>query len=160
MMDLVYKFALEDDYPIPEGSKVCNMKDCRYTFWNPQLKLLPNYINTKSIDLLMLSLAVYGADRFFLRKNAVDGWERKIHIHLPVLDIDTMNAKKELIKDTLNFLSGDKWELSFRHRNFTSEENNYREKIENGKNTKISAKRICMFSGGLDSFIGATCQLI
>lgn len=154
-MNLVYKFTLEDDYPIPEGGIVCNMKDYRYTFWNPQLKLLPNYMNPKSIDLLMLSLAVYGADRFFLRKNAVDGWKRKIHIHLPVLDINTMIAKKELMQDTLDFLSGDEWELNFRQRDFTSEENDYRDRIENGKNTKISAKRICMFSGGLDSFIGA-----
>ena len=65
-----------------------------YILEEPRLRLLPNYMNPKSIDLLMLSLAVYGADRFFLRKNAVDGWKRKIHIHLPVLDINTMNEKR------------------------------------------------------------------
>lgn len=160
MINLVYKFTLDDDYPIPEGGIVCNMKDLRFTFWkNPRLRLLPNYMNPKSIDLLMLSLAVYGADRFFLRKNAVDGWKRKIHIHLSVLDINTMNEKKELLQDILNFLSGDEWELSFRERDFTREENYYRDKIVNSKNTKISAKTICMFSGGLDSFIGAIALL-
>ena len=97
-MDLVYKFNLDDNYTAPEGGIVCNMTSYRYTFWNPQLKVLPNYIDPKAIDLLMLSLAVYGADRIFLRKNTIDGWKRRIHIHLPVLEIEHMNEKKEVIK--------------------------------------------------------------
>lgn len=154
-MELVYKFNAEDDYPVPEGGKLCEMNDYRYTFWNSQLETLPNYINTKGIDLLMLSLAVYGADRYFLRKDAPDGWKRDIHIHLPVLNIESMNEKKELIKDILDFLSGDNWKVSFRKRDFTDKEKVYRDKYEKSKKVKIHANRICMFSGGLDSFIGA-----
>ncbi|UTR14913.1 7-cyano-7-deazaguanine synthase [Salipaludibacillus sp. LMS25] len=154
-MDLVYKFNTEDDYPVPAEGKLCEMKNYRYTFWNSQLDSLPQYMCRKSIDLLMLSLAVYGADRYLLRKEAVDGWKRNIHIHLPVLDLESMDGKKELIKNILDFLSGDNWELSFRQRKHTDEEKTYRDKIENGKKDKINANRICMFSGGLDSFIGA-----
>lgn len=154
-MDLIYKFSAEDDYSVPEGGLVCDMHDYRFTFWNAQIKLLPKFISTEGIDLLMLSLAVYGADRCFLRSKTVDGWKREIHIHLPVLNIEKMNENKGLIKEILDFLSGDEWELSFRQRELTNEEKWYKEKIENDKNTKINAKRVCMFSGGLDSFIGA-----
>ena len=146
---------MDDNYTAPEGGIVCNMTSYRYTFWNHQLKVLPNYIDPKAIDLLMLSLAVYGADRIFLRKNAIDGWKRRIHIHLPVLEIEHMNEKKELIKQILNFLTGDEWKITFRQRDYTKKEAKYRNTIEKGKKSRISTKRACMFSGGLDSFIGA-----
>ena len=136
------------------------MKEYRYTFWDSQLKLLPNFINSKAIDLLMLSLAVYGADRMIMRKNAGDGWRRNIHIHLPVLNLQTMNDKKRQIKSILDFLSGDEWTLSFRSRELTEEEKKHIEIVEKGKQLRINVKRICMFSGGLDSFIGAINSLV
>jgi 7-cyano-7-deazaguanine synthase in queuosine biosynthesis len=152
-MDLNYKFTTDDNYNVPGSAMECKMGG--YTFWNAQLKSLPKYMDSKSIDLLMLSLAVYGADRRLIRKDAVDGWKRKIHIHLPVLELGIMNEKKHLIKNILDFLSGDEWELSFRQREFTNKEKEYREKIIKEKSERIKANRLCMFSGGLDSFIGA-----
>ena len=45
LMDVVFKFEVDDDYPIPKNGIICNMKEYRYTFWDSQLKLLPNFIN-------------------------------------------------------------------------------------------------------------------
>lgn len=159
-MDVVFKFEMDDDYPIRENGILCNMKEYRYTFWDSQLKLLPKFIDCKAIDLLMLSLAVYGADRMIMRKSAGDGWKRNIHIHLPVLNLQVMNDQKRHIKSILDFLSGDEWTLSFRSRELTEEEKEYIEIVERGKQLRINVKRICMFSGGLDSFIGAIDSLV
>jgi len=155
MENLICKFTIDDDYSVPEDGLVCNFDEYGFTFWNSQLQRLPRYMKPIGIDLLMLSLAVYGADRWFLRRDAADAWERDIHIHLPVLELDRMNQEKELIEKMLSFLSGDKWRLSFRQREVTGKEETWRDRIENGTNVKIGAKKICMFSGGLDSFIGA-----
>lgn len=34
-MDVVFKFEVDDDYPIPENGIICNMKEYRYTFGIP-----------------------------------------------------------------------------------------------------------------------------
>lgn len=154
-MDIVYKFTEVDGYEVPRNGLVCKMSDYRYTFWKSQLCRLPGFIKPIGIDLLMLSLAVYGADRWILRKSASDGWKRKIHIHLPVLELEKMNENKRLLTEILDFLSGDEWQLSFRQRDFTSNENKWRKKIDKSKMEGINVDRFCMFSGGLDSFIGA-----
>ena len=54
----------------------------------------------------------------------------------------------------MNYLSGDKWELEFRKRDLLPYEIKLSEKILKSTDQKYSYNEICMFSGGLDSFIG------
>ncbi len=125
-----------------------------YTFWNNQLKRLPTYFSNVGIDLLCLSLFVFGADRIVPRKDFEDCWTRNINMYIPVLELEIWEQNKELVQNMLNYLSGDKWNLTFRYRGFTKNELEWKNRINNSNETKVNANKVCMFSGGLDSFIG------
>lgn len=155
MINIVYKCLSNEEYNINESYLTCSFNDYRYTFWKAKLELLPEFPSLEAIDLLMVSLAVYGADRIIKRKEALDGWKRRIHLHLPVLNVELLERNKELLKQTINFLTGDSWEFTFRERELTNEEANLKEKLSQTRIATIDINKLCMFSGGLDSFIGA-----
>lgn len=125
-----------------------------YTFWRKEFKKLPHFFSEEGLDLLYISLAVFGADRILLRDNGENAWKRNIVLHLPVLSFEKWQVNKKLIESILNFLSGDRWELSFRKRELNTLEKKIKNEMELEKE-KIEYDKLCMFSGGLDSFIGA-----
>ncbi|MGI6427061.1 MAG: Qat anti-phage system QueC-like protein QatC [Natronincolaceae bacterium] len=155
MINIVYKNSSDEDYAINGNYITYNFNDYKYTFWKSKLELLPKFPSIEAIDLLMISLAVYGADKTIERKVALDGWKRSIHLHLPVLNLDSMNRCKELLKQTTNFLTGDIWEFTFRQRELSFEEINIKEQMDQIRMNTIDTDKLCMLSGGLDSFIGA-----
>lgn len=73
-------------------------------------------------------------------------------MNIPVIELEKWNSNKKLLENMLNFLSGDTWKIEFRKREITEKEKRYLSKISD-KESDDSV--ICMFSGGLDSFIGA-----
>lgn len=155
MINIVYKFSDDDEYSIDGNCITCNFNDYRYTFWKSKLELLPEFPSSEAIDVLMISLAVYGADRIILRKDSLNGWKRSIHLHLPVINVDLLEENKHLLKQTINFLTGDNWEFTFRGRELTPEESKCRDQLAQKRIDTVDVERFCMFSGGLDSFIGA-----
>lgn len=108
--------------------------------------------NNVSFDLALLAATVTAADTRISRyRNAQDHWTREMAIHVPVADSTLWRCQAELLSTLLNFLTGDRWSLHFRDR----------PAIEEGL-IKVSTKprtlnptSVCLFSGGLDSFIGA-----
>lgn len=126
-----------------------------YTFWNKELTKLPHFFSEEGLDLLYISLAVFGADRILLRDNGENAWKRNIVLHLPVLSFEKWQVNKELMESILNFLSGDKWNLKFRTRELSTLEKRIKNEIEQQTEEKLEFDNLCMFSGGLDSFIGA-----
>ena len=107
-----------------------------------------------SFDLMMSSLAITAADTFVERESkAEDAWCRQLKINLPLLNPDIWNSQKKLLKETLHFLSGDLWDFEFRQSDYEIP------KIMKGlKVRKIFIQNhdsVCLFSGGLDSTIGA-----
>jgi 7-cyano-7-deazaguanine synthase in queuosine biosynthesis len=112
-----------------------------------RLNLVPD---NKIYDLINFALAVYTIDQVVSRQiNGFQGWSRYLIVNFPVNDIDIWNSVKDDFSKYLSFLSGDKWEFTFRQneviRSFELPV------IRNPENfTKVS-----LFSGGLDSFIGA-----
>lgn len=105
-----------------------------------------------SVDLALLAAAVTAADTRISRdESAQDAWTREIDIYLPVADPDLWSSLSSLIVTLLNFLTGDRWGVHFRSR----------PALEAGlapEQTKlrlIDPTSVCLFSGGLDSFIGA-----
>lgn len=111
-------------------------------------------IPARVLDFLTISLAVTAADTFVLRKNADDGWCRVIHLDLPVSDVKFWLSQKELLEKTLNFLSGDIWKFTFIEESYDFKINTSPRK--NFKKIPIKAHDcVCLFSGGLDSAIGA-----
>lgn len=107
--------------------------------------LLPS---ENAIDLLNLGLAVYSLDQLVSRnKYGHYQWTRDFTVHLPVFDSKRWKEINPLIEETLAFLSGDKWTIDLIDR----------EKIyENVPDRPVPKfPKVCLFSGGLDSFIGA-----
>ncbi|MNO62129.1 7-cyano-7-deazaguanine synthase [compost metagenome] len=131
-----------------------NNKIFTYTFWNYDYSNLPNFVSNTGLDLFYISLIVFGIDRINSRESTLDGWSRNFKLFLPVLDLDRWKENKSYLENMLNFLSGDSWVLEFRKREVTRYEREVKEKIVNSKGGKLDINKICMFSGGLDSFIG------
>lgn len=155
MINIVYEFSNSEEYSVEGNSITCSFEDYRYTFWKSKLELLPEFPSNEAIDLLVISLAVYGADRIIKRKDSFNAWKRSIHLHLPVLNSDILEENVELLKRTINFLTGDSWEFTFRDRELTLEEIKIRDQMRQTRIDKLDINKLCMFSGGLDSFIGA-----
>ncbi|WP_433852100.1 Qat anti-phage system QueC-like protein QatC [Stenotrophomonas nitritireducens] len=106
----------------------------------------------RSLDLAMLAAAITAADtRVERSKEGQDGWTRELEICLPVHDQEAWLPVVSLLERTLNFLTGDRWTVTFRPRSPSAARI-----IE--PLTETLAERptdVCLFSGGLDSFIGA-----
>lgn len=104
-----------------------------------------------SIDLCILAALLTAADTRISRGDTQDKWTREIDLHVPVSDPALWTAQTPLLIKTLNFLTGDRWDVYFRKR------------IASQKTLKRAAHKlrtahptsVCLLSGGLDSFIGA-----
>ncbi|AIA49961.1 hypothetical protein L085_22820 [Serratia sp. FS14] len=105
-----------------------------------------------AVDLALLAAAVTAADtRISRNTDAQDSWTREIDIHLPVADPALWNSQTSLLETLLNFLTGDRWSIHFHRRpptlgKFVGEQQGLR---------LVEPSSVCLFSGGLDSFIGA-----
>src|SRR5260370_10084321 len=105
-----------------------------------------------AIDLAVLAATVTAADTRVSRAiDSQDSWTREIDLHVPVYDPALWLPVTASIQRMLNFLTGDRWRLFFRTRH-----RNYRELIQKPEGL-ISPPftGVCLFSGGLDSFVGA-----
>ena len=111
------------------------------------------YPSEVGIDLLILAAHVYAADtRISRASEAQDGWTREMHIVVPVSDPERWENVANLLERMLNFLTGDLWTFAFRTRphGFTQLAP-ARLRLQ----TPSSFDRLSLFSGGLDSLIGA-----
>lgn len=111
-----------------------------------EVKKLPQPPSVRAWDLLSIALAVYGTDRFIPRRDSPDGWTRILALEVEVVEPDPWSAQAAQLADALRFLTGDIWYLGFRAGgqqppNFTS--------------SSTDRDCACLFSGGLDSLIGA-----
>ena len=107
---------------------------------------LPAPPSTRAWDFLSIALAVFATDRFVLRSAAADGWTRQIAIEIDLADPAPWEPLKSRLAAALRFLTGDIWHVNFRG-------NGSRPPTWHPKLTDRDC--ICLFSGGLDSFIGA-----
>jgi 7-cyano-7-deazaguanine synthase in queuosine biosynthesis len=103
-------------------------------------------------DLAILAALATAADTRISRAvDAQDGWTREIDLYVPVLQPDRWLAAAPLLERTLKFLTGDRWRLSFRER-----ASDYAEVVRPRRaRMQPQLTSVCLFSGGLDSFIGA-----
>ncbi|MBB5143652.1 Qat anti-phage system QueC-like protein QatC [Desulfovibrio intestinalis] len=117
-----------------------------------QLRELGLRPSETSVDLVLLAAAITAADtRISRAADAQDAWTRKIDIHVPVQDPERWITQGSLINKMLRFLTGDRWHIHFRPR-----------PPEVGTLAAppsilplATPSSVCLFSGGLDSFIGA-----
>lgn len=113
------------------------------------LRLQPSEI---AVDLILLASAVYAADKQINRKtHAQDSWTREIDIHVPVSNVDTWNGVAPTVQKALGFLTGDKWRIRFHER----PQNHQRLAPEVAEPSLLMPDCVSLFSGGLDSYVGA-----
>lgn len=156
-MKIVCHINKEDTFKVDEKATNIDFFDSSsfsYTFWNNKNKLTDWY-SQQALDLLYISMSVFAADRLCLRKNAYDGWSRDFSIFIPVLEYDIWQNAKSTLEEMLNFLSGDKWTFYFRKRVQSEQEKISYKKWKKSKQQIKDYDQLCMFSGGMDSFIGA-----
>jgi len=105
-----------------------------------------------AFDLALLATLVFCADtRISREETSQDGWTREIDLYVPVSNVAAWTGVQRLLTDALKFLTGDRWRVFFRDRprGFAK----CLKKQVQGKLTAYSC--VSLFSGGLDSFIGA-----
>lgn len=104
-------------------------------------------------DLLVLAAHVQAADTHISRDTeSQDSWTREIRLVVPVQDLSKWNAAAPTITRALNFLTGDLWTIQFRLR-----PTDFPNIVPDGTQllTGIPFDKLSLFSGGLDSLIGA-----
>lgn len=105
-----------------------------------------------AIDLALLAAMITAADTRIRRADdAQDAWTRELDLHMPVQTPSLWNGLSPLIVKTLNFLTGDRWGLHFRAR----ARGIGQLAAAPTKLRTVHPATVCLFSGGLDSFIGA-----
>ena len=105
-----------------------------------------------AIDLALVAATVVAADTRISRETmAQDGWTREIEISVPVAEPAVWMQASSLLQTALDFLTGDKWTLQFRAR--PPSRDRLALVTENLRTAHPDC--VCLFSGGLDSFIGA-----
>ncbi len=141
----------------------CDYPDIQSVALNVEYRNLYKFTKRKSgiaFDLFFIACIVYGTDILVSRKiYGNDGWTRDLELSIPVESpLMFYNCKAEL-EYALNFLTGDNWHISFEERSLNS-------MFKIGKRQKVYTesfrtkyKVVNLFSGGMDSLIGAINQL-
>jgi 7-cyano-7-deazaguanine synthase in queuosine biosynthesis len=104
--------------------------------------------NPIAVDLLNIALATYTADLRVSRRYAEDTWTRNFDLYVPVSDPALWKAASSRLTRLLSFLTGDSWRIEFRERSPT-------EAVAQSKIPSNYPEAVCLFSGGLDSYVGA-----
>ena len=107
-------------------------------------------------DLLNAAMAAYTADVRVAREEAFDEWTRDFELHLAVQDMGGWGEGAYSLEKALSFLTGDHWKVNVRQA-----PESY--KPPQGRQPRVvrslRTNTVCLFSGGLDSFIGAVDQI-
>lgn len=109
------------------------------------------------LDLFLFATMVYAADtRINRRSESQDGWTRQIRLVMPVHDLARWEASKDILEMLLKFLTGDLWTLGFRPR---PAEYRALPVLAAGERRVVPFTDVALFSGGMDSLIGAIDEL-
>ena len=117
------------------------------------LKKIGVFPSEIGIDLLVLAAHVHAADtRISRTEQSQDSWTREIRLVVPVSDPARWDAAALTLRRSLDFLTGDRWPIGFRPRpaRFAT--------IAQAAPPSLIAPpfdSVSLFSGGLDSLIGA-----
>lgn len=111
---------------------------------------LPKAPTRAAWDFLSIALAVFAADRFVMRSDAEDAWTRVIHLDVALSDPAPWQPQTKRLAAALRFLTGDIWSVRLRS-------GGQAPPAMQGRFTDRDC--VCLFSGGLDSLLGAVSLL-
>ncbi len=107
-------------------------------------------ISSYLLDLFYLSTVVYGIDRAISRHLcSIDGWSRELKVTMKLQHSELFEAHKDLIDRMLSFLTGDIWAIDYEHVDIPAM------RVANLPELDGDYGQVNLFSGGMDSFIGA-----
>ena len=113
-------------------------------------------INPLALDLVLFALAIYGCDRAAAREETDDRWTRQFALEMPVTDPAVWNVARPIAERMISFLTGDEWQIKFVASNQEILGKEFRKAKRNFRQlTKAGGSTASLFSGGLDSLIGA-----
>ena len=98
---------------------------------------------------------MFAADKRISRSFSSDGWTRKLHLSIPVIEYSHWNSMRTSLEKMLSFLSGDIWTIDFRECEPT---NRYQDNHKRPPQKLVSLETydaVSLLSGGLDSYCGA-----
>ncbi len=131
---------------------------------NISRKLLRD-IPALAMDMLCVGAYVYCADQAISKggkalRSHGKGWYRDIRLDIPVANPELWNSDLVLAKlsETLNFLTDDYWEFSFRPLSRIIPQESYFPFSE--EEPWFEADQVLMFSGGLDSLSGTLQEML
>ena len=111
-----------------------------------------------ALDLLFIASCIYGVDKAIKRDDASiaeDKWKRHLDVSLPVAHPDVWENVADDLTDILNFLTGDQWSFRFeRAPRALLQRRIIRRRTYRGY-VRLAGDAVSLFSGGLDSYIGA-----
>lgn len=125
-----------------------------YFDFSTLLRAVPHPSET-ALDFLLVAATVYALDKLIPRTDSQDGWQRSFEIEVPVRNATRWTANSEVANKCLSFLSGDSWKLSFWERSHSIVRRKRRKRLSRTVLRPVSGSQACLFSGGLDSLIGA-----
>lgn len=125
-----------------------------YFDFSSLLRAVPHPSET-ALDFLLVAATVYTLDKLVSRSDSKDGWQRSFEVDIPVKNANRWSANSEAANRCLSFLSGDSWKLSFEERSHPIVRRKRRKRRSRTLVRPVSGSQVCLFSGGLDSLIGA-----
>lgn len=110
-------------------------------------------VDPVATDLLMVASAVYATDKLVSRAAARDRWTRDLSVTIPVSAPRRWARVREPLTLCLRFLTGDRWDVTFTALPAPLVRPSSQRTGRVGSVAGHSA--VCLYSGGLDSLIGA-----
>lgn len=159
---IVFRVGVDDVAPIPHRLSGAHATEIAFAGFGEidhqlgdiltKLEDLGLQPTERALDLALLAAAVTAADTRVERGvDGQDGWTRELELCLPMREHEVWIDLTPLLERTLNFLTGDRWTLAFRPR--VASAATILQPITQTLSDKPTS--VCLFSGGLDSFIGA-----
>ena len=106
-----------------------------------------------AVDLMLVAVHVHAADTRIARASeSQDGWSRELRLIVPVSDPGRWDSSIPIMERMLRFLTGDIWRVGFRARPDGFE---VLAKPRPKPLIPVNFDGVSLFSGGLDSLIGA-----
>ena len=112
-------------------------------------------VSETTLDFLLVGAVVYAIDKLVLRSSADDHWTRSLEAVIPVREPEKWNSLSPVVNECLGFLSGDEWQVSFFRRDRSPIRPKRRKRQQRLRVPFAHGKAACLFSGGLDSLVGA-----
>lgn len=110
--------------------------------------------SSAAMDFVSLALAATAADTFVLRDETDNGWSRDLHLVVPLAVPERWEAVRAELEAALHFLSGDTWTFDLRGGG-EPPPTAFQVKNRRAIIDMTRADCVSLFSGGLDSAIGA-----